>query len=68
MLSYPFRSFFFQTTQDQSMLSSLIRILQRHTLIPVVIFAFSRKRCESSAFSLKGIDLNTALEQREVFI
>lgn len=35
-------------------------------LLPIVIFVFSRKRCDQAALLLQSIDLTTAKEKSEI--
>jgi len=47
---------------------NFIEFLKSHTLLPVVAFTFSRKRCEQLANSLTNIDLNSAGEKSEIHV
>lgn len=47
-------------------LTQLCHHLQKHTLLPAVIFVFSKKRTEEYANMLKSLDYNTAKEKSEV--
>lgn len=49
---------------DRSSWSKLIKDLKGKGLLPVVVFAFSKKICEECAYGLPKIDLNDASEVR----
>lgn len=44
----------------------LISYLQKQELLPVVIFAFSKKVCEDCAYGMYNMDLTTSAEKSEV--
>lgn len=46
----------------------LIQYLQKNDLLPVVIFAFSKKVCEECAFGLPHLDLTTSAEKSEITV
>jgi hypothetical protein len=46
----------------------LLGHLRKNALLPVVVFTFSKKRCEENAATLTNADLSTALEKSEVHI
>jgi len=46
----------------------VISQLKKQNLLPVVVFAFSKKRCETLAYSLTKTDLNTGREQHDIHI
>lgn len=46
----------------------LIGMLKTKTLLPVVIFTFSKKRCEEYASGLSKTDLCTSLEKSEIHV
>ena len=54
--------------QDKNLWTNLITYLKKASLLPVVCFVFSKKRCEDNASSLGGTDLCTASEKSMVHI
>jgi len=44
----------------------LIEYLKKQSLLPVVIFAFSKRRCEECAYGLTTTDLTTSTEKSEI--
>jgi antiviral helicase SKI2 len=54
--------------QDKNIWIHLVHHLRREKLLPVVIFVFSKRRCEDNAAVLTNIDLCTASEKSEVHI
>lgn len=53
---------------DKSLWIHLVGMLKKKELLPVVIFVFSKKRCEDFANSMPNTDLCTAREKSEVHI
>lgn len=53
---------------DRNLFVHLIGLLQKKQLLPVVIFTFSKKRCEEYAGSLSKTDLCTSLEKSEIHV
>ncbi|KAI9511739.1 antiviral helicase [Russula earlei] len=53
---------------DQSVYIHLIGLLRKKSLLPVVIFTFSKKRCEQNAGTLTNLDLSSAVEKSEVHV
>nr|XP_019010148.1 antiviral helicase SKI2 [Kwoniella pini CBS 10737]OCF48929.1 antiviral helicase SKI2 [Kwoniella pini CBS 10737] len=53
---------------DQNIWTHLINFLKKNTLLPVVNFVFSKKRCEEYAQNLGPMDLNNAKEKSEVHL
>ena len=47
---------------------TFIEFLKAKTLLPVVAFTFSRKKCEQLANSLTNVDLNSSSEKSEVHV
>lgn len=45
---------------------NLIEHLKSMDLLPMVVFIFSRKRCDDTAQILKSIDLTTGKEKSEI--
>jgi len=54
--------------QDKNIWIHLVHHLRREKLLPVVIFVFSKRRCEENAAVLTNIDLCTASEKSQVHI
>lgn len=54
--------------QDRNLFVHLIGLLNKKQLLPVVIFTFSKKRCEEYASSLSKTDLCTSLEKSEIHV
>jgi len=54
--------------QDKNIWIHLVHYLRKEKLLPVVIFVFSKRRCEENAAVLTNIDLCTASEKSEVHI
>ncbi|KAL5580835.1 hypothetical protein UlMin_013277 [Ulmus minor] len=51
---------------DASLWLSLINNLSKKSLLPVVIFCFSKNRCDKSADSMTAIDLTSSSEKSEI--
>ncbi|TKY47117.1 ATP-dependent RNA helicase SKI2 [Spatholobus suberectus] len=51
---------------DASMWLMLINKLSKKSLLPVVIFCFSKNRCDKSADSMTGTDLTSSSEKSEI--
>lgn len=43
-------------------------MLDKRQLLPVVVFTFSRKRCDDNIFLLSSLDLNTASEKSKIHL
>ena len=54
--------------QDKNIWIHLVHHLRKEKLLPVVIFVFSKRRCEENAAVLTNIDLCSASEKSEVHI
>jgi antiviral helicase SKI2 len=54
--------------QDRNIWVHLVGLLRKKELLPVVIFTFSKKRCEENAATLSNTDLSTASEKSEVHV
>ncbi|KAI0308064.1 antiviral helicase [Multifurca ochricompacta] len=53
---------------DHSLYIHLIGLLRKQNLLPVVVFTFSKKRCEQNAGTLTNLDLSSAVEKSEIHI
>jgi antiviral helicase SKI2 len=48
--------------------ATLIEIMKKKKLIPLIVFSFSRKKCEESAFGLSTVDLTTSSEKSQIHV
>jgi len=55
-------------SQDRQLWVHLIGELRKRELLPVVVFSFSKKKCEDHADSMPNTDLCTASEKSEIHI
>lgn len=53
---------------DQGLYIHLIGLLRKSALLPVVIFTFSKKKCEQNAGTLTNVDLSSAAEKSEIHV
>jgi antiviral helicase SKI2 len=53
---------------DRNLYVHLLGLLRKEKLLPVVVFTFSKKRCEENAATLTNVDLCTAVERSEVHV
>ncbi len=53
---------------DKNLYVHLLNNLKNRALLPVVIFTFSKKRCEENAGTLTNADLCTAVEKSEIHV
>lgn len=53
---------------EKSYFTKLVKLLQKNELLPVVIFAFSKKKCDSLAYGLQNIDLTSSNEKSEIHV
>ena len=56
------------TGADKNLYVHLVNNLQKKILLPVVVFTFSKKKCEENAATLSNVDLCTAVEKSEVHV
>ncbi len=54
--------------QDKNVWLSLIHMLGKRSLLPVVAFTFSRNRCNDNADSLSSLDLTTTNEKSGIHV
>lgn len=54
--------------QEQAEWPKLINFLRSKSLLPVVVFAFSKKKCEECAYGLTNIDLTTGSEKSQIHV
>jgi antiviral helicase SKI2 len=53
---------------DQTIYTHLISLLRKKSLLPVVVFTFSKKRCEQNAGTLTNLDLSSSVERSEIHV
>ena len=53
---------------NRAALSALLAALQLHSLLPTVVFAFSKRVCEDSAYLLHHIDLTSHAEKSQILV
>jgi antiviral helicase SKI2 len=53
---------------DKNLYVHLLGHLRKKSLLPVVVFTFSKKRCEENAATLTNADLCTSIEKSEVHV
>lgn len=53
---------------DKNVYVHLLNHLRKKDLLPVVVFTFSKKRCEENAATLTNADLCTSVEKSEVHV
>lgn len=56
------------TAADKNLYVHLLGHLRKKSLLPVVVFTFSKKRCEENAATLTNADLCTSVEKSEVHV
>ncbi|EGO31119.1 ATP-dependent RNA helicase [Serpula lacrymans var. lacrymans S7.9] len=56
------------TGADKNLYVHLLNHLQKKTLLPVVVFTFSKKKCEENAGTLTNADLCTSVEKSEIHV
>ncbi|KAE9409256.1 ATP-dependent RNA helicase [Gymnopus androsaceus JB14] len=56
------------TGTDKNLYVHLLTLLKKKNLMPVVVFTFSKKRCEENASTLTNQDLCTSVEKSEVHV
>ncbi|KAF7970863.1 hypothetical protein HWV62_22674 [Athelia sp. TMB] len=57
-----------RVTVDKNLYVHLLGHLRKKSLLPVVVFTFSKKRCEENAATLTNADLCTSVEKSEVHV
>ena len=53
---------------DKNLYVHLVGYLRKHNLLPVVVFTFSKRRCEENAGTLTNVDLSSAVEKSEIHV
>ena len=53
---------------DKNLFTHLVSYLNKKELLPVVVFTFSKKKCEENATSLSSTDLMTSSQKSEVHV
>ncbi|KAG8960224.1 hypothetical protein FRC03_006880 [Tulasnella sp. 419] len=54
--------------QDKNLWVHLVGHLKKKALLPVVVFTFSKKKCEEHASTLTNTDLSTSAERSEIHV
>ncbi|KAI1305570.1 hypothetical protein EDD11_004927 [Mortierella claussenii] len=54
--------------QDKNLFTHLVGYLNKKQLLPVVVFTFSKKKCEENASGLSSTDLMTSSQKSEVHV
>lgn len=54
--------------QDKNLWNNLVQLLTNQNLLPLVVFSFSKKRCEEYVDTLNNIDLLDAKDKSEVHV
>lgn len=54
--------------RDRNLWIHLIGMLRKRELLPVVVFTFSKNKCEENASSMPNTDLCSAAERSEIHI
>ncbi|KAF9107089.1 hypothetical protein BGX29_007451 [Mortierella sp. GBA35] len=54
--------------QDKNLFTHLVAYLNKKALLPVVVFTFSKKKCEENASGLSSTDLMTSSQKSEVHV
>ncbi|KAF9575729.1 hypothetical protein EC968_001919 [Mortierella alpina] len=54
--------------QDKNLFTHLVGYLNKRALLPVVVFTFSKKKCEENASGLSSTDLMTSSQKSEVHV
>lgn len=57
-----------KSNHDKALYVHLMGTLKKKSLLPVVVFTLSKKRCEENAGSLANLDLCTSSEKSEVHV
>ncbi|KAH9178867.1 antiviral helicase [Lactarius sanguifluus] len=57
-----------RSSQGSRLYIHLIGLLRKKALLPVVVFTFSKKKCEQNAGTLTNVDLSSAAERSEIHI
>lgn len=55
-------------SRDSTLWIHLIGLLKKKELLPVVVFTFSKKKCEEYAGSMPNTDLCSAKEKSEIHV
>lgn len=53
---------------DKNLYVHLLGNLRKKNLLPVVVFTFSKKKCEENAGTLTNQDLSTSVEKSEIHV
>ncbi|KAI8584384.1 hypothetical protein K450DRAFT_219603 [Umbelopsis ramanniana AG] len=64
----PGRSFQSMQQTDRNLYVHMIGLLSKKKLLPVVVFTFSKKKCEEYASALSNLDLTSSTEKSEIHV
>ena len=53
---------------DKHLYVHLLGMLRKQALLPVVVFTFSKKKCEENAGTLTNLDICTSVEKSEIHV
>jgi antiviral helicase SKI2 len=56
------------SVQDRNLYVHMMGLLAKKNLLPVVVFTFSKKKCEEYASALSNLDLTSSTEKSEIHI
>ena len=60
------KSFYTNSQQEKNIYVTLVRHLEQLSLLPVICFTFSRRRCDANARMLQSLDLTTGEEKSRI--
>lgn len=60
------KNFYANPQQEKNIYVTLVRHLETLSLLPVIIFTFSRRRCDANARMLQSLDLTTGEEKARI--
>jgi antiviral helicase SKI2 len=60
------KAFYSNPQQDKNIYVTLVRHLENLSLLPVICFTFSRRRCDANARMLQSLDLTTGEEKARI--
>lgn len=60
------KSFSTNPQQEKNIYVTLVRHLEKHSLLPVICFTFSRRRCDANSRMLQSLDLTTSEEKARI--
>lgn len=60
------KAFYMNPQQEKNIYVTLVRHLEKNSLLPVICFTFSRRRCDANARMLQSLDLTTGEEKARI--